>query len=70
MDSIRILQYERWKKLNDPTISKNSINFASLNKSVLSSVKAVTNEHGFIKQHIIGAGKVSNKGSVIVFTAE
>lgn len=57
MDSIRILQYERWKKNNDKIIGKNSINFASLNKSVISSVKAITNDSGFVKQHIIGGKK-------------
>jgi len=60
MEAIHILEYERWKKFNDPLIGKNSVNFASLNKNMVAAVKEITNEDGFVKQHIIGAGDDKN----------
>lgn len=73
MDSIHILEYDRWKKFND-VIGKNQINFSSLNKNIVSTAKSLTNEDGFIKQHIIGAGvnsgKPRDKSTIMVFTAE
>lgn len=61
MDSIRILHYERWKKLNDKMIGKNSMNIASLGNTA-SKVEPILNSDGFVKQHIIGGVVKPNDG--------
>lgn len=74
MDSIRILHYERWKKLNDKMIGKNSMNIASLGNTA-SKVEPILNSDGFVKQHIIGCGQAgpltANKNvKIFVYCAE
>lgn len=60
MDSIRILQYDRWKKLNDKVIGKNSVNLASLG-NIASSIEPLVNSDGFFNQHIIGGTAKADK---------
>lgn len=55
MEYINILRFERWRKLNDSMLDRNSFDYETLDKRVLASLKPVLTKDGFLKQKIIGA---------------
>lgn len=69
MDYINILRFERWRKLNDRMIDRNSFDTSTLDNRVVASLKSVINKDGFLKQKIVGAKPISPT-KLIIFTAD
>jgi hypothetical protein len=55
MDSLNVLRYDRWKKMNDSTIQRNSFDTSKMDNRVAMSLKPILNKDGFLRQKIVGA---------------
>ena len=54
MDTINVLRYERWRKLNDQIIGRNAFNIDTLEQRTLAELRPMLTKDGFLKQKVIG----------------
>ena len=81
MDSVNLLRYDRWRKINSPSFMKdyhadpnrhNSFDLSKMNGYVTAVLKPELTKDGFLKQSVIGGkadGKVK-KTKLLIFCAE
>lgn len=66
MEYINILRFERWRKMNDSVLDRNSFDYDTLDKRVMASLKPVLTKDGFLKQKIVGGKPPERKDDVEV----
>lgn len=64
MDTINVLRYERWRKLNDQIVGRNAFNIDTLEQRTLAELRPMLTKDGFLKQKIIGGKPAEGEGSI------
>lgn len=63
MEYINILRFERWRKINDSVLDRNSFDYDTLDKRVIASLKPILTKDGFLKQKIVGGKHLPERKS-------
>ena len=71
MDSVNVLRYDRWRKLNDHHLPNgNRYDLSKMNSYTIAALKPMLTKDGFLRQSVIGGKEPVRPSKLLIFCAE